>query len=222
MRRVIFACFGPGGPELSQAEASKRANEVWTVNDWYQKMPRLPCPDRVFNIHSDITAHADDPTRFAGDTIKKYNESGAEIVTSRYYPELYNCKPFALHKLLDIRKDPFFSSSLAAMFVMAWLECWDEIELVGVQLGLGAEHEGQLPAVAGAISESERRGIRVINPFAEEWARRGGYQEVPWHNAGGLNVTYWALQHPGIDAPGMVKKSAERQLPYQTFDKVNL
>jgi len=218
-RRVIFLGLAGEAKTFSESAGRRRADEIWTVNDWYQRIPRVRTPDRVFNIHADITNHATDLNRFTGDTIKEYNESGAEIVTSRYFPELDNCRPFDLLKLIDIRRDPFFSSTLAVMFVMAWLECWEEIELVGVVLGHDTEFDVQVPAVVGAIHESERRGIQVIAPHREAWAKRG-VVVAPWKNNGCPHAPYWMEQYQLSDAPGVTKASADRPLPYKIFEKV--
>ena len=190
-RRVIF--LGLSDPYFTAEDGYQRAREIWTLNDWYQHIPDVPHPDRVFNIHADITAHSSDPTRFRGDVINEYNQSGAEIVTTRFFPDLHNCRPFDLSRVLDVTRDPFFASTMSVMFVQAWLEKWEEIELVGLALSTGSEYDHQVPSMLGAIKESERRGIKVIAPRRAEWEARGA-SIVDWHNTGCSFTPYFAAE----------------------------
>ena len=218
-RRVIFLGLAGEADDFTEAEGRQRADQIWTLNDWYQKLPNVPHPDKVFNIHADITNHAADANRFTGDTIQAYNQSGAEIVTTRHWPELDNCRPFDIQKVLDVRTDPFFNSTLAAMFLCAWIECFDEIEFVGIVLGHDGEFFGQVPSVMGAIIESEKRGIKVIAPHMDTWIQRG-MMVINWDNPrdNQLSMSYWGAQH-GVTAPEFLLESAAKPLPYTTFPK---
>jgi hypothetical protein len=203
-RTVIF--LGLADLERTPVEGDLRTvcDQIWTLNDWYCRVPTVPTPDRVFNIHRCIEAHSQDPERFQGDTVEAYNASGAEIVTTWPDSRLQNNRVFDLSRVLDIRFDQCFSSTLAWMFLLAWIERWERIRLVGCNLS--NKHSHMVSSVLTLIQESERRGIEVECPLRDEWTASAS-SIASWQAARAFRVFTYAAEECGKTDP-----------PFKTFD----
>jgi hypothetical protein len=175
-------------------------SEIWTLNDWYQFYPCVKKPDRVFNIHKKFKGHITDASRFSGNWIDEYNNSGAwiYILDEKLFPLFKKARLFPEKEAVEVFGKGFFSSTINCMFAIAIMENFKEIELAGFNLLNTAEHDNQLPGIMYAIQEAEKQGIKVIAPMREKWDEFLSVKKVDWKNIDSDIVPYWmkGVGHP--------------------------
>lgn len=153
--------------------------EIWTLNDWYQFYPNFQNPDRVFQIHKGFKGHSD-PARFAGDWKQKYNDSGAEIITSEYIPELVNQKQINEAELVKSFGKDFFTSTIDVMLAFCILEEAHNVRLFGISMTLNGEYEYQLMGLLNAMEIAELYNIKIEAEQKEFWISQR--KKIDWKN----------------------------------------
>jgi hypothetical protein len=183
MKKVVICGFASvmlknRGPDFDD-NLKSAGFEIWTMNDWWNFLPWLKRPDRVFQIHcrADGTWEFPDVWR-AGrerngkDWRKKYNESGAKIVVVTDNGGLENQIFFPAEYIRKYGVN-YFSSSCNYMVAMAVEEKYNVISIQDCAMFGSDEYQEQLPALIYAIREARISGADVICPFESVWANAG-------------------------------------------------
>jgi hypothetical protein len=161
--------------EVSQADLTQDGAQVWTVNDWYRCYPWMK-PHRVFNLHTmkyqeEWIAREENAGRYPGDWLEKYRrfaKKGTEFVLVEDWqiPGAILLPAEAL-----MQSFPVQYCGISAMILMAVLEGYERISLLGVRLR-DSEYKYQISGISAAIRIARSRNIEAIVPHEAEWEAR--------------------------------------------------
>lgn len=179
-KKVVLCGFAgatlKGRDENFEAALRTCGFEIWTMNDWWNFLPWLKTPDRVFQVHCREDGSWSFPDQWGNDRIGKgwklkYEASGAQIVVvadnglsrQTFFPAEY------------IRKygPSYFASSANYMMAMAIEEGYGTVSVQDCAMFAVGEYQEQLPALAYAIRDARKKGVDVICPFEAVWKDAG-------------------------------------------------
>jgi len=177
-------------PEVGTMEEQRimDCDELWTLNDWYTFYDVKP--HAVFNPCDETFTGHQDSRRFV-DWVKRYNESGAKIVTLGKVYGINNQHLFSWARGVKEFGEDFFTSTLSYMFAQAIWEGYEVINIYGVRMEAESEYAYQLPGIMRAINECTQRGIQVNCRFIPEWIDKMTSKTVDWANMKGGKVPYF-------------------------------
>ena len=181
MRTVAFLglCHDEVAGLTDQDIRQGGVDEIWTVNNYYDRDLSVVNPDRVYQCHMQQIS-----TRM----VDAYNASGALIVTPQPVAGLHRNRVFDASRLFDIEHHGFFSSSFAPMWLDAWSEHVDMIVLLGIPLAAGIEYQTQVPGMLAGIKQSRAYGINVWTPHEKRWL---AHMDAPdWNTMYTLHESY--------------------------------
>lgn len=184
-----------GASETRWMLDKSQADEFWTVNwsynyDWIKRI------DRLFEVHPAwLYASVDKPEwkkpREHWEWLKKHvgypvymQKSFAVIPESIEYPldtvigDIFGDRLLTLTKNGEYIPGDIFGSSMDYMMGLAILEGWDEIEIIGIEMGSTTEYRYQRESFAVWTGIAIGRGIRVIRGEGSSLFRikRYGYE----------------------------------------------
>ena len=180
-KKVIIAGFAnvvlKNMDDTSENSLKQAGFEIWTMNDWWDFLPWLRNPDRVFQIHCDANGGWEFPDIWDGKRIGRgwrsmYNESGAKIVTIIDDSELEN-QVFFPKEYFTKYGISYFTSTVNYMMAMAVEEGFGTISIQDCAMFGIDEYKYQLPALIYAIRLARERGISVMCPFETVWKHAG-------------------------------------------------
>lgn len=184
-----------GASETRWMLEKSRADEFWTVNwsynyDWIKRI------DRLFEVHPAwLYASVDKPEwkkpRDHWDWLTKH--VGYPVYMQRKLPSVPESIEYPLEevissifgdRLLTLTKDgeyipgDIFGSSMDYMMGLALLEGFDEIEVIGIEMGSNTEYRYQRESFAVWTGIAIGRGVRVIRGQGSSLFRikRYGYE----------------------------------------------
>ena len=139
---------------------------IWTVNDWYNHFS-IFSPDKVFQVHSE---HVLDKIEYGKvryiDWRKRYNDSGASIVTPEDFTGVDNIEKFPIQIIKDWGVK-YFTSSLAYILTYAHYLNMRSLTLLGFNMGSCREYMYQLPKAREIISKLRSKGFYIDAPLDE-------------------------------------------------------
>ena len=148
---------------------------LWTLNDWYQFMPWISAPDKIWNIH---TEHVNpSPDRFKWNWRNWYNQAalkGSEIVVRKMIDGVLNQRLFDEENFKKHFGSEYAQGSISIMICQAALDGFEEINVIGFALKEMPYHS-QVISVLNAVNYARERGITVnVLPEGREvqWAMR--------------------------------------------------
>lgn len=184
-----------GASETRWMLDKSQADEFWTVNwsynyDWIKRI------DRLFEVHPVwLYASVDKPEwkkpREHWDWLTQH--VGYPVYTQRKLSQVPESVEYPLeevisnifgNRLLTLTKDgeyipgDIFGSSMDFMMGLALLEGWDEIEVIGIEMGSTTEYRYQRESFAVWTGIAIGRGVRVIRGQGSSLFRikRYGYE----------------------------------------------
>lgn len=142
-------------------------DSIWTLNDWYRHYDNFT-PDRVFQVHSQeiLDRREDNKVRYIN-WRRRYNESGARIVTPENLSFVENVEPYPI-RIVDRWGPEIFTSSLAYILAYAEYYLYKNITLLGFRMENTSEYMHQLPAVIKIINSLREDGFYVSAPLDEK------------------------------------------------------
>lgn len=168
--------------------------DLWVMNDFYQFYPalRLRAGDKMFQIHEDFKGHLNDPWRFQGNWIERYNAHEAEAVTVQKYPGLTRQLVVTPAWLLSRHPPGYYSSTIVIMLELALSMEYTHIHLDGFSMMAAGEYENQLPGLVLAVENVRAAGVTVsaAGDLESKWMARLVSMKVDWHKIPD-QLPYW-------------------------------
>jgi hypothetical protein len=170
--------------------AELTANEVWTLNDYYQFYPCL-VPQRIYNVHRSPWVHPS-PMRYVGDWRAEYNAAaalGASIIVTDPIDGVNNQVMLPEAELLATYAQACMTCQIATMIYHAIIEGVDELNIRGVVL-YDDEYRTQVLGILQAIDTAREVGIIVNCAPEAEWRKTADPKTVDWAGIEDY-VAYW-------------------------------
>ena len=176
MKRVALV---GGASETRWMLDKSQADEFWTVN-WSYQYDWIKRIDRLFEVHPAwLYATVDKPewikprrhwewlTKHVGYPVYMQKKL-SDVPSSVKYPldevttEIFGDNLVTLSKDGEYLPGDVYGSSMDFMMGLALLEGWDEIELIGIEMGSNTEYRYQRESFAIWTGIAIGRGVRVI------------------------------------------------------------
>ena len=129
---VMIGLYGAAlAPELPELEEEYKGWDIWTLNDYYRGFSNLK-PDRIYQIHHSLEESA--KRLWTDDWKDRYNQSGAEVVTSEIIQGVNVCQQtiYPFQQAFSEFPPEFFCSSFNYMMAHAAIEGYEEIAIMRV------------------------------------------------------------------------------------------
>lgn len=193
MKNSVIICGLYYQDYQGQTEDSlKEIGDLWVLNDWYQFLPFIWVPDRIWNIHK-ITEEIKISGRYPGNWKLKYNYARCPVMISEKIEGIKYQRLIEKEKLNQFGYENC-SCQLSTMIYHAIIEGYENITLIGVGLNKD-EYKYQARGILKAISECEKRGINIksipdnrINEIKKKFT-----SSVDWANIEPVKAPYWSL-----------------------------
>ena len=171
-RSVVIAAIGQ---KHCGVPVYRAGMEVWGINDAYQHCPEIKRFYKIYNIHKDFPACADDMKGRYKDWKNRYNASKALVVTAKDLG-LKKQRIIDITKLRKENPDYVFCSSVSYAIFEAVKAGYSEIRLYRLSLNRG-EYATQGRGIIENIKWAQRHGVKVYWPWYKTVAEH--YRNTP-------------------------------------------
>jgi hypothetical protein len=171
MKSVVICGLWVNDYNFGMANYLAEHGEVWVLNDWYQWLPFITAPDRIWNIHpiENINSAKEHQKRYLGNWESVYNTCKCPVmvahdigVKNQQYINEKELLSYPVH---------YLGCQVSTMILSAVIEGYEGINIIGVGLNKD-EYEKQAIGIISCCEEAEKQGVKV------NWLIDGQYESI--------------------------------------------